>query len=191
METEKKPTIHIIAGVNGSGKTTIAYELIPNVLKQNEFLNADEIARGLSPFNFQKYNIEAGKILLNRFDELVEKKKSFVIEITLTSKVVNERLQNAKSIGYKLDLFYVWINSSKLAYERVKVRKLYGGHFINNETIIRRYKRSLINLNKIFVMISDYFLIVDNSSIKSEKIAERKTNLKIYNLNIWNEISEQ
>jgi predicted ABC-type ATPase len=191
IKKSNKPTIHVIAGVNGSGKTTIAYELIPNVLNENEFLNADEIARGLSPFNFESYNLEAGKILLKRFDGLIKEKRSFAIETTLTSVVVNSKIIEAKKSGYKINLLYVWISSFQLAIKRVELRKLSGGHFIDRETIMSRYFRSLKNLNQFITRIVYSFIIVNNSEASQKIICEKNKNIKIFNSKIWNEITNE
>ena len=70
----KPPILYIIAGCNGAEKTTASYNVLPNMLNCREFVNADEIARGLSPFASETMAFQAGKLMLRRIDELLEKK---------------------------------------------------------------------------------------------------------------------
>jgi len=78
------PTLYILAGPNGAGKTTAAYSLLPNVFETVEFVNADEIARGLSPLNVDSVAFQAGRIMLERLDYFIKEKKSFAFETTLS-----------------------------------------------------------------------------------------------------------
>ncbi len=117
------PSLYIIAGCNGAGKTTAAYNLLPDVFKTLEFVNADEIARGLSPFNPEGVAFQAGKIMLERLKDLLSRKKSFAFETTLSSSTFLNFIQLAKSEGYDIILFFIWLNNVKLAKERVAESK--------------------------------------------------------------------
>src|SRR5664279_1321392 len=116
------PTIYIIAGPNGAGKTTAAYNLLPEVFDTVEFVNADEIARGLSPFNFEGVTFQAGRIMIERLNQLVKEKKSFAFETTLSGIAYLQFIELAKLIGYDIILFFVWLESVELAESRVASR---------------------------------------------------------------------
>lgn len=117
------PNLYIISGCNGAGKTTASYSVLPDMLDCKEFVNADEIARGLSPFQPDKVAIEAGRIMLNRINELLAKKVDFAFEITLASKSYRNFVKKAQLNGYFVTLVYFWLNSVDLAIERVDRRR--------------------------------------------------------------------
>ncbi len=114
------PTTYIIAGPNGAGKTTAAYNLLPDVFNAVEFVNADEIARGLSPFNFEGVTFQAGRIMLERLYQLLHEKKNFAFETTLSGLSYLQFIRSAKHSGYEIILFYVWLESFELAKSRVE-----------------------------------------------------------------------
>lgn len=97
--------LYIIAGCNGAGKTTASYTILPEIIKCKEFINADEIAKGLSPFQPEKVSFEAGRIMLNRINELIEENKSFAFETTLSTKSYKNKVLKAKNQGYTVTLF--------------------------------------------------------------------------------------
>jgi predicted ABC-type ATPase len=109
------PTLYIIAGCNGAGKTTASNTLLPVILNCREFVNADSIAAGLSPFDVEKYAVEAGRLMLKRMEQLIEEKSDFAIETTLSSKVYSQRIDQAKRKGYKIILVFFWLSNVKLA----------------------------------------------------------------------------
>ncbi|WP_243718060.1 zeta toxin family protein [Pedobacter changchengzhani] len=100
------PNLYIISGCNGAGKTTASFTVLPEMLNCREFVNADEIARGISPFNIESVAIQAGKIMLNRIDELLKQRIDFAIETTLTTKSYLNTIKRAKEAGYKISLLY-------------------------------------------------------------------------------------
>jgi predicted ABC-type ATPase len=116
------PTIYIIAGPNGAGKTTASGVLLPKFLNCKEFVNADSIAAGLSPFQPETVSIHAALIMLIRIKELINEKANFAFETTLTTKSYLNILETAKEKNYKIILFYFWINSVELAIERIADR---------------------------------------------------------------------
>ena len=164
------PEIFIIAGCNGAGKTTAAYNLLPSVFETSEFINADEIARGINPNNVEAAAFSAGKIMLQRINELIENKKSFAFETTLSGNNYFEIIKNAKANGFTVTLFYVYLESFELAVERVAFRVSKGGHFIPSEIIERRYFKGLQNLKKYLNLVNDWFLL-DNSKSDYKIIA--------------------
>lgn len=183
--------LYIIAGPNGAGKTTASFTILPDVLDCKEFINADEIARGLSPFNPESVSIEAGKIMIKRIYELISRKESFAIETTLSSKSLISFVKESKKIGYKVYLLYFWLSNKKLAENRVKSRVESGGHNIPKDVIYRRYERGIVNLFDIYLDNVDELLIYNNSFGKIEIIAHKSKELKIYKENDYKKILKQ
>lgn len=164
--------LYIISGCNGAGKTTVSYTVLPEILKVKEFVNADEIARGLSPFNPEGMAIEAGRLMLLRIDELLLKGWDFAIETTLATRSYSRLVQRAQAMGYTVHLMFFWLNSVNLAEERVETRVQLGGHNIAKDIIKRRYHLGLHNLFEVFIPIVDEWMIVDNSDLPREMVAE-------------------
>lgn len=164
--------LYIISGCNGAGKTTASYTVLPEILKVKEFVNADEIARGLSPFNPEGMAIEAGRLMLLRIDELLLKGWDFAIETTLATRSYSRLVQRAQAMGYTVHLMFFWLNSVNLAEERVETRVQLGGHNIAKHIIKRRYHLGLHNLFEVFIPIVDEWMIVDNSDLPREMVAE-------------------
>ena len=181
------PNLYIIAGCNGAGKTTASMTVLPEILNCYEFVNADEIARGLSPFQPEKVAIEAGRIMLNRIKHLVETGEDFAFETTLATKSYVSFIQKAKEHGYKVTLVFVYLNSIELAKQRVKDRVSKGGHHIEAEVIERRYYAGLKNFLHLYKPVCDKWLIFDNSSNQPIVFAEGNyDNFKtIYNDLLW------
>lgn len=190
LKKQKMPHLYIIAGCNGAGKTTASYSVLPDMLNCKEFVNADEIARGLSPFQPDSVAIKAGRIMLNRIKDLLNQGVDFAFETTLATKIYTQFIQEAQSKGYFVTLVYFWLNSPELAIERVKTRVISGGHNIPEETIRRRYLAGLMNLQKLYTPICDYWMIIDNSEHPSRIIAEgaRHDKSEIYYQEIYNKI---
>jgi predicted ABC-type ATPase len=166
------PSVYIISGCNGAGKTTASYTVLPEMLKCNEFVNVDEIAKGLSPFNPDKAAIEAGRLMLAKMDKLISQKVDFAFETTLSPRSYVNMVKKAKEAGYHVTLLYFWINSVDLAIERVKTRVIEGGHDVSVPVIKRRYRAGLLNLFELYIPVCDYWLIFDNSLPKAEFVAE-------------------
>jgi predicted ABC-type ATPase len=187
------PNLYIIAGCNGAGKTTASYTVLPEILDCKEFINADEIARGLSPFQPEKVAITAGRIMLQRIDELINLKVDFAIETTLTTKSYANTIETAKQNGYDVTLVYFWLKDVELAIQRVNTRVKEGGHYIEDEVIKRRYKKGVFNLINIFTVVSDYWVVLDNSDKHYTFVAEGNSNQRIiiHNSEIWETIKSK
>ena len=142
------PIIYIIACANGAGKTTAAYNLLPKVFNTAEFVNADEIARGLSPFNFEGVTFQAGRIMIERLNQLLKEKKSFAFETTLSGITYLKLIKLAKLAGYEIILFFIWLENFQLAKSRVSSRVRKGGHNIPEDVIERRYAKGIENFSK-------------------------------------------
>ncbi len=164
--------LYIIAGCNGAGKTTASFTILPEVLDCKEFVNADEIARGLSPFQPEKVAVEAGRIMLSRIRELINDGENFAFETTLSSKVFDNYLREAKQKGFETILLFFWLNKVELAVKRVGVRVSEGGHNIPIEVIKRRYHRGLYNFFKFYKDSVDSWMFVNNSGDSYKEIAQ-------------------
>ncbi|MCD0473978.1 zeta toxin family protein [Flavobacterium sp. EDS] len=165
--------LYIIAGCNGAGKTTTSFTILPEILNCKEFVNADEIAKGLSPFQPEKVAFEAGRIMLHRINELLSNNEVFAFETTLATKSYKSKVILAQEKGYKVILLFFWLQDVNLAIERVRTRVQEGGHNIENDVIRRRYANGLINLFKIYLPIVDEAMIFDNTNAKAELIAQK------------------
>lgn len=156
-------TIYIIAGCNGAGKTTASYTILPEILDCREFVNADEIAKGLSPFQPDKVGFEAGRIMLERINSLLVSNSSFAFETTLATRSYKGLIQRAKASGYSVKLLFFWLPSVVMALKRVQVRVREGGHNIPQDVIRRRYVRGIKNLFEIYIPLCDEWAVFDNS----------------------------
>ncbi|MCR5711089.1 MAG: zeta toxin family protein [Prevotella sp.] len=163
--------LYIISGPNGAGKTTASYTVLPKILQCKEFVNADEIARGLSPFNPESVAIEAGRLMLKRISELLQRNESFSIETTLSTRSYFRLVEKAHSQGYDVTLLYFWLKSPQQAIERVTERVSKGGHDIPKDIIVRRYWEGLDNLFKIYMPIVDTWILVNNSETPRSIVA--------------------
>ena len=168
--------LYIIAGCNGAGKTTASFTILPEILDCKEFVNADEIAKGLSPFQPEKVSFEAGRIMLNRIDRLLAENENFAFETTLSTKSYRNKIIEAKEKGYRVTLLFFWLQNVELAKERVRIRVSEGGHNIEPEVIERRYARGIENLFKIYLPVVDGVLIFDNSDGQHELVADKQIN---------------
>ena len=182
--------LYIICGCNGAGKTTASYTVLPEILDCREFVNADEIARGLSPFNPSSVAIEAGKLMLQRIEDLLGADETFSIETTLATRSYVNLVKRAQAKGYRVCLLFFWLNSPELAMKRVAERVSKGGHDIPQDIIKRRYASGINNLFKLFIPIVDYWAIYDNSGVDRMKIASGKLNNSaiIYNKELYDNI---
>ena len=164
--------LYIISGCNGAGKTTASYTVLPEVLHCKEFVNADEIARGLSPFNPESVAIEAGRLMLQRIEDLLAKDETFSIETTLATKSYINLVRRAQAKGYIVRLLFFWLNSPELALQRVTERVLKGGHNIPEPIVRRRYVAGISNLFLLFMREVDSWEIYDNSVYPAIQIAK-------------------
>lgn len=178
----QEKNLYIISGCNGAGKTTASFNILPDLLNCKEFVNADEIARGLSPFQPEKVSIEAGRLMLKRIDELIDSNQDFSFETTLSTKSFINTIENVKSKGYYVTLIFFWLESIQLAKDRVQKRVSEGGHNIEPNVIDRRYKAGIKNLFKLYFDKVDSLLIYDNSKAKSELIAEKEIENELFTI---------
>ncbi|MDI1234931.1 MAG: zeta toxin family protein [bacterium] len=178
-----KNNLYIIAGCNGAGKTTASFTILPEILNCMEFINADEIAKGLSPFQPEKVAFESGRIMLNRINELMKSDSNFAFETTLSTKSYKNKIALAKQNNYKVILLFFWLRKVELAIKRVEKRVVEGGHSIETEIIKRRYVNGIKNLFKIYIPIVDEIMIFDNSEGKYDLIAEKTSDSELHIIN--------
>lgn len=170
--------LYIIAGCNGAGKTTASFNILPDILSCKEFVNADEIARGLSPFQPDKVAFEAGRLMLNRISELMQGNEDFAFETTLSTRSYKNKIIQAQQMGYFATLIYYWLETPQLAEKRVELRVQEGGHNIPKDVINRRYIKGIQNLFDIYVPVCDYTLVFDNSNLEPILVYESEKGLR-------------
>ena len=182
------PTLYIIAGPNGAGKTTAAYSLLPDVFTTVEFVNADEIARGISPLNPEGAAFQAGRIMLERLNELINKQISFAFETTLSGRTYLKFIGTARTKGYTIVFFFVYLSSFELANNRVAVRVSKGGHHIPPGVVERRYFKGLKNFKAHADVVDDWY-VYDNSGTEFTPVAKMVGKTKeIFNFEVYNSI---
>jgi predicted ABC-type ATPase len=190
MSSKDKKYLYIIAGPNGAGKTTASMTILPEVLNCSEFVNADIIAYGLSPFNPESVAIQAGRMMLTRIDELLNENNSFAVETTLANKTYTILVKKAKERGFEVILLYFWLSSVQQAINRVEKRVLEGGHNIPKNVIERRYKTGLQNLFNIYLDICDVTQVYDNTFGTPNLIFEKENGqLNVFNQECYNLIN--
>lgn len=169
----KTKNVYIIAGPNGSGKTTFAKKFLPFYAHCEHFINADLIAQGLSPFSPSIASMKAGRLVLKEIQEFSDKSANFAFETTLSGKTYLSLLKKLKDKGYRLHLFFLWIPSSGLALERIKDRVASGGHDVPAVDVRRRFRRSIENFFNVYEPLVDTWILFDNSDDIPHLIAER------------------
>ena len=170
-EQPKGPKVYLIAGPNGSGKTTFASQFLPDFVECREFLNADLIAAGLSPFSPESQNVRAGRLLLERIGELAEQRADFGFETTLSGRTYINLLGRMKAAGYRVVLFFLWLPSAEMAMARVANRARQGGHNVPALDVQRRYRAGLGNLFKLYRPLLDDWWFYDASWFPPKLVA--------------------
>lgn len=175
QETRQRPKIIILAGPNGAGKTTFAEEYLPHEAECPDFLNADLIARGLSPFAPEKAAVSAAKLMLAEIGAKVARKESFAIETTMAGLNYVRHIPRWRRAGYFVKLFFLSLPSVDLAITRVRSRVEHGGHDIPEAVIRRRFDAGLANFRNIYRGLVDSWALLDNS-VSPPKVMEEGTN---------------
>ncbi|MBQ8061826.1 MAG: zeta toxin family protein [Bacteroidales bacterium] len=170
------PRLFIISGCNGSGKTTATYAILPEILGCSEFVNSDEFAKSLAPFNPEKAYVGASRYMLLKMRSLLERNVDFGIETTLATRSLIKMIRQAKAKGYYVTILYLWLSSPELAVTRVKARVEAGGHNIKEETIHRRYHVGLHYFFREFMPLCDRWVLYDNSAGGLAVVAESSEN---------------
>ena len=194
MEMETRPTVIVIAGANGSGKSTTAPRLLRDYLLTMEFVNADVIAQGLSAFQPENVAIEAGRIMLKRLQELAEKRQSFAFETTLAARSFAPFLRRLQQEGYHVHLLFLWLSSPEMAVARVALRVAQGGHAIPENVVRRRYEAGLRNFFTLYRPLTNSWEFLDAEDIKKcvafcGKDSESETVIQYPK--IWNQLCQE
>jgi len=187
--SESNNQIHIIAGPNGAGKSSHArITLLPDFLNSNEFVNADEIAKILSPQNPEESALRAGRLMLKKIKFLLENKMNFALETTLSGSLYLKFIKEAQALNYSVNLFFLKLESSELAKQRVLTRVSKGGHNIEPDVITRRFAKGLSNLEQ-YLQLVDTAIIYEASGLELIEIARKNEDqVTILDQNLWKKI---
>ena len=166
------PRLFILCGCNGSGKTTASYTMLPEILDCREFVNSDEFAKSLSPFDPSTASVTASRYMLKRIEFLLDKGMDFSIETTLATRSLVSIIGDAKERGYTISIVYLWVQSPEIAIKRVQDRVNQGGHNIREDVLRRRYRTGIKYLFDTYMPLSDRWLIIDNTSNPFSVVAE-------------------
>lgn len=179
-------TISVVAGPNGAGKSTFVENYLNRYIDCDEFLNADLIARGLSPFAPERQALRASEIFLQQLDELEAGNLSFALETTLAGQSYRRRIPRWKALGFRVTLFFIWLPTEEIAIQRVAARVAQGGHNIAIPDIRRRYARGLKNLTTIYLPIVDDAWVLNGAVTPPEVVWRRSEgNECVGNVGIW------
>jgi predicted ABC-type ATPase len=189
LRKKQKPTCFVIAGPNGAGKTTFALRYLPKIASCRNFVNADLIAYGLSPFDSLSAQLEAGRLFLREIYANIDKRVDFAFETTLAGRSHINLLKKLRKDGWRIILFFLWIPNAAFSKSRIRERVKHGGHNIPDETIFRRFPRIMHNLVKIYIPLCDKVICYDNSESEPVLVFEQDRNgQKISNNDIYEKI---
>ena len=173
MKHGKQPHCYVVAGPNGAGKTTFALKYLPRIVSCHDFINADEIAKGLSPLNYEAGLLRGSKIFLETLNRKITERNDFAFETTLSGRTYLPRIVEWRGSGWMVTLFYLYIPDAEFSSQRVRHRVLEGGHDIPAEDIVRRYPRSIRNLFD-YAEVCDHTFCFDNTGNHIVSIFEKK-----------------
>lgn len=187
------PNLYIIAGCNGAGKTTASNTILPEMLDCKEFVNADNIAAGLAPDDPESVALYAGRLMLQKINDLLLDGGDFAFETTLSTRSYVSFIHKAKRLGYRVSLVYIWLSSPDQAKERVAIRVKHGGHNIPTDVIERRYYKGIYNLFNLFIPLCDYWVVGESTLPDMNVIASGSLDIEINikNADIWDRIVKQ
>jgi predicted ABC-type ATPase len=184
--SDQGPKIYIIAGPNGAGKTTFASRFLPEYVHCTEFLNADLIAAGLSPFAPERQNIRASELMLERMDGLIRRRETFSFETTLAARSYCQKIVGWRDSGYYVHLFFLWLLSADMAVARVANRVIQGGHGLPEETIRNRYARGIANFHDLYRPVVDQWSCFDGSRLPPRLVAQSEgSSAEVFDHSTW------
>ncbi len=187
-----RPSVYIIGGPNGAGKTTFAREFLPNYADCKNFINADLIAQGVSPFLPEAAAFRAGRLMLKEIDLYAKRGESFGFETTLSGRGYMSLIRRLKRQAYDVHFFYLWVPSVELALSRIRGRVLLGGHDVPAIDVRRRFDRSIRNFLLRYRPLADSWTLYDNTSATPRIIAsEERGQLQVGEARLYNNLVER
>jgi len=168
---EPGPQLRIIAGANGSGKTTFVREFLPRYVPLPHFVNADLIAAGLAPFAPEGAAVRAGRLMLEEIRRLAAERADFAFETTLSGRTYEPMLREFREQGYVVYLYFLWLPDVGTNLVRVAHRVQQGGHNVPEEDVRRRYRRGITNFLHVYRPLADFWIVYDNSGLWPREIA--------------------
>jgi predicted ABC-type ATPase len=169
------PNLFVIAGPNGAGKTTYVRDFLPQEMRCREFVNADLIAAGLSPFAAEKASFEAGRIMLRRLRDLAARREDFSFETTLSGRAYAPLFRELRAAGYFIQLDFLWIPHLDITRNRVRQRVTKGGHNIPDDVQLRRFHLGVRNLAELYRPLLDHWRLFDNTGDHPHLVAQEKS----------------
>lgn len=185
------PNVYIIAGPNGAGKTTFAREFLPNYADCRNFINADLIAEGISPFAPEAASVRAGRLMLEEIALSMRRGEDFGFETTLSGRGHLNLVRQLKKRGYSVHFFYLWVPSVELALARIRERVSRGGHDVPEVVVRRRFERSMRNFFLHYRPLGDSWTLYDNRAKTPQIIASaERGQVRVVEIRLYNELVE-
>lgn len=186
------PTCWIIAGPNGSGKTTFALDYLPSVVGCTNFINADLIAAGLSPLAPERELMAASRIFLQEIEEHISAGEDFAFETTLAGRSYLRLIDRLRNNGWRVELVYLALPGVEMSKMRVAERVAHGGHNIPIKDIERRFPRSLYNLLNLFSHRVDYCIcFMNDGDVPAPVFDQQSENRKIINDDVFQKLLDE
>ena len=171
LMAEQRPQLRIIAGPNGSGKTTFVRKFLPRYVSIPHFVNADLIAAGLEPFAAETAALRAARVMVEEIRRLAAERADFAFETTLSGRSYVPMLRGFRDQGYRIYLYFLWLPDVALNLDRVAQRVRQGGHNVPEDDIRRRYRRGIANFLRLYQGLSDSWIVFDNAGLWPREVA--------------------
>jgi predicted ABC-type ATPase len=186
------PTLYVIAGPNGVGKTTFADRYLPQTIRELEFVNADLIARGLSPYAPDAAAMEAGRMALTRIRHLITERHSFTWETTMSGRTAVGWLKSAKESGYQIKCYFLWVKDVDTTLNRIRQRVSEGGHNIEPDVSRRRFFKTLVNFFSVYRPIFNTWKLIENEEDEPRLMAvEKGGRLAVRDRKAFNKLTQE